>query len=318
MKFPFRHSFRGLQRGPAFPAFLACLGIGLSTPAWADTVKPIHFGPFFMNQITAAGGPMGYDYVLTNGFYHFQVGWIEPMSQEKTGLFMGTYFESNGNVNVSPYTSDVGTTFNLKPLRYLEMGLSYNRMMFHNSLVSFARPDGSKVDKKLYRPDQLTLFAKSPGGADIFSYQANLTIDLGRAQFYQYASRSLWDVDAEGKDYFFEYGDGLLMATRDRVNYFITQLTFDLRQLSVFSQVSFVGLAVRNQYWITDQTEIQKNLVSAGITGLRIGRNPRQHRRGLDFSIGYFTLHDQLPDNDFAKSLVLIADWQWNIQVLKI
>jgi hypothetical protein len=151
------------------------------------------------------------------------------MSQDRNGLFGGTYFETNGNLNVSPYTSDVGTTFNLKPLRYLELGLSYNRMMFHNSMVSFTRPGDSKVDKRLYRPDEIALFAKAPGGADIFTYHANFTLDMGPAQFYISGSRTLWDVDAKGKDYVFEYGDALLLATRDRVNNVMAQLAFDLR-----------------------------------------------------------------------------------------
>ena len=297
---------------------LALFSLSLPALSGADTVKPVQFGPFFLNQLTVVGSPAGYDYVLTNGFYHFQVGWIEPMSQDNSGLFASTYFETNGNLNVSPYTSDVGTTFNLKPLRYLEMGLSYNRLMFHNSMVSFARPDGSPVDKRLYRPDEIALFAKAPGGADIFTYQANLTFDIGLAQIYLSGARTLWDVDAQGKDFVFEYGDGLLLATRDRVNNVMAQLTFDLRPHSLLPAVSFVGLAVRDQYWITDQTGLEKNLVSAGITGFRLGRNPQQHRRGLDFSIGYWTMHDQIPAGDVAKSIVIIADWQWNIHVLKI
>lgn len=308
MPYPIRRTLPGLM--------LAALG--LAGPAGSDTVKPVQFGPFFLNQLTVVGSPVGYDYVLTNGVYHFQIGWIEPMSQSRTGLFGGTYFETNGNLNVSPYTSDVGTTFNLKPLRYLEMGLSYNRLMFHNSMVAFSRPGGEIVEKRLYRPDEIALFSKSAGGADIFTYQANFTLDVGRAQFYLSGARTLWDVDAKGKDFVFEYGDAMLLATRDRVNNVLAQMTLDLRPFSVFPKAGFVGLALRNQYWITDQTNIEKNLVSFGITGLRYGRNPQQHRRGLDFSVGYWTMHDQVPSGDHAKSIVLLADWQWNIHVLKI
>lgn len=297
-------------------SFAVAAGCFLKAPA--DTVKPLLFGPFFMNQISITGSPAGYDYILTNGFYHFQVGWIEPISQGSSGLFSETYFETDGNLNVSPFTSDVGTTFNVKPLRYLELGLSYNRMLFHNSMVSFASPNGVLPDKELYRPDQILTSDKDFGGADIFTYHANLTFDIGPAQFYLSGSRTLWDIDAEGKDYVYEYGDGLLLAIRDRVDNFMGQATFDLRPHSVFRAMSFVGFAVRDQYWSTDQSGLKKNLVSGGITGIRLGQNSRFQRRGLDLSLGYWTLHDQIPSGSFAKSWVIIADWQWNIHVLRI
>ncbi|MBW8889488.1 MAG: hypothetical protein JF616_17160 [Fibrobacteres bacterium] len=293
---------------------LAAAGI---RKAPADTVKPLLFGPFFMNQISITGSPAGYDYILTNGFYHFQVGWIEPIAQGNSGLFSETYFETDGNLNVSPFTSDVGTTFNLKPLRYLELGLSYNRMMFHNSMVSFASPNGLP-DKRLYRPDEILSRRQELGGADIFTYHANFTLDMGLAQFYLSGSRTLWDMDAKGKDYVYEYGDGLLLSIRDRVNYAMAQTTFDLRPHSVFHKMSFVGLALRDQYWATETSKLKKNLVSGGITGIRLGQNSRFQRRGLDLSLGYWTLHDQIPSGNFVKSWVIIADWQWNIHVLKI
>jgi hypothetical protein len=295
---------------------LAIAGAGFGK-ASADTVKPLMFGPFFMNQISITGSPAGYDYILTNGFYHFQVGWIEPISQGTSGLFSETYFETDGNLNVSPFTSDVGTTFNLKPLRYLEVGLSYNRMMFHNSMVSFASPDGLP-DKKLYRPDEILSRHQEVGGADIFTYHANFTLDLGPAQLYLSGSRTLWDMDAKGKDYVYEYGDGLLLSIRDRVNYGMAQMTFDLRPHSIFHTMSFVGLALRDQYWSTEKSDLKKNLISGGITGIRLGQNSRFQRRGLDLSLGYWTLHDQIPSGAFWKSWVAIADWQWNIHVLKI
>jgi hypothetical protein len=311
VQLPYRFPIR--KPGRWLPA-LACLPL----LAAADTVKPLAFGPFFMNQLSISGSPAGYDYVLTNGFYHFQVGWIEPIAQTHAGLFGETYFETNGNLNISPFTSDVGTTFNLKPLRYLEFGLSYNRMMFHNSMVSFARPTGGGVDKKLYLPDEVLSDNKEPGGADIFAYQANFTFDLGPTQFYFAGSRTLWDIDAKGKDYVYEYGDGLLLRTRDRVNNLTAQMTLDLRPFSLFQGVSFFGLVFRDQYWITAQTDLEKNLVSAGLTGFRLGRNPERLRRGLDLSVGYWTIHDQIPSGDFGKSIVILADWQWNIHVLKI
>ncbi len=296
---------------------LAIIAACIRKPS-ADTVKPLLFGPFFMNQISVTGSPAGYDYILTNGFYHFQVGWIEPISQGNNGLFGETYFETDGNLNVSPFTSDIGTTFNLKPLRYVEVGLSYNRMLFHNSMVSFTSPSGALPDKEIYRPDQILSRSKELGGADIFTYHANFTLDIGPAQIYLAGSRTLWDIDAKGKDFVYEYGDGLLLTIRDRVNSFMAQTTFDFRPHSVFRTLSFVGLALRDQYWSTDATNLEKNLVSGGITGIRLGQNSRFQRRGLDLSLGYWTLHDQIPSGDLTKSWVIIADWQWNVHALKI
>lgn len=305
---------------PRISRILVILAIAAASirKAPADTVKPLLFGPFFMNQISVTGSPVGYDYVLTNGFYHFQVGWIEPISQGNNGLFSETYFEIDGNLNVSPFTSDLGTTFNLKPLRYLEVGLSYNRMMFHNSMVSFGSADSALEHKNLYRPDEILSRHQELGGADIFTYHTNFTLDMGPAQIFLSGSRTLWDIDAKGKDFVYEYGDGLLLSIRDRVNYAMAQTTFDLRPHSIFHTMSFVGLALRDQYWSTETSELKKNLVSGGITGIRLGQNSRFQRRGLDLSLGYWTLHDQIPSGSFAKSWVIIADWQWNIHILKI
>ncbi|MDB6035954.1 MAG: hypothetical protein JWM16_6292 [Verrucomicrobiales bacterium] len=289
------------------------------TTARADTIKPLLFGPFFMNELSFTGSPAGYDYVLTNGFYHFQAGWIEPLAESRKGIFGETYFETDGNLNVSPFTSDLGTTFNLKPIRYLEFGLSYNRLIFHNSMVSFAKPgDVPPPDKELYSPAKILSSHKDVGGADIFTYQANLTFDIGRTQLYLFASRTLWDIDATGKDFIYEYGNELLIRTRDRVNNLSAQFSLDLRPWSLFHSVSFTGFDIRDDYWITAQTEIEKNLVSFGITGFRLGRNPEQQRRGLDLSVGYWTLHDQIPMGDVAKSFVILADWKWNIHFLKM
>ncbi|HKP94257.1 MAG TPA: hypothetical protein VJ385_00745 [Fibrobacteria bacterium] len=302
-------------------AALAALATALIAPAIpADTIKPLLFGPFFMNQVSVWGSPAGYDYVMTNGFYHFQVGWIEPLADGRKGLFGETYFETNGNLHVSPFTSDLGTTFNLKPIRYLEFGLSYNRLLYHNSLVSFARPgsDEKHPPRELYTPPEVLASGREVGGADVFTYQINFTLDMGRTQLYLFGSRQLWDVDAKGKDFVYEYGDDLLIRTRDRVNHANGVFSLDLRPWSLFRSVSFQGLEVRDRYWHSDHTELQKNLISFGITGFRLGRNPEHQRRGLDLSVGYWTYHDQIPEGDVAKSFMVIADWKWNIHFLKM
>ncbi len=295
----------------------------------ADSIKPTIFGPFFMNQITVTASPTGYKYVMPNGNYHFQVGWIEPLSENTKGIFGETYFETNGNFNVSPFTSDVGTTFNLKPFRYLEIGLSYNRLIFHNSMVTFSRPGSTSLPKELITPENILSESKEPGGADNFTYQANLTFDIGPTQTYLFASRSLWDINAKGKDFVFEYGDDLPIRTRDRVNYLMAQFSVDLKPGSLFKSMSFMGIDVRNQYWITAQSKleltpsdtknaVEKNLLSVGITGFRFGSNPERQRRGLDLFVGYWTKHYQIPEREIANSIQLTADWKWNIHFLKM
>ncbi len=296
-------------------AILACVA-ALPSGSRADSVKPLLFGPFFMNQVSITGSPAGYDYMLTNGFYHFEVGWIEPLAEGSKGLFRDTYFETDGNLNVSPFTSDLGTSFNLKPFRYLEFGLSYNRLMFHNSMFSFS--DSTLPAKHRYSPDAIISGSKELAGADIFTYQGNFTLDIERTQLYLYGSRALWDIDAKGKTYVYEYGDGLLIKPRDRVSYMLAQFSLDLRPWTVFKSMSFTGFVLRDQYLVTTQTDLERNQVSFGITGIRLGINPEHQRRGLDLSIGYWTLHDQIPAGEVAKSFVLTADWKWNIHFLKI
>jgi hypothetical protein len=285
----------------------------------ADSIKPLIFGPFFMNQVSITGSPVGYDYVLTNGFYHFQAGWIEPLSENSKGLFAQTYFETNGNVNISPFTSDIGTTFNVKPIRYLEVGLSYNRMLYHNSLLVFqGDSNGPAPAKSEYSPRKVLTYAKELGGADLFTYQANLTFDIGKTQLYLFVARRLWDIDAKGSAFAYEYGDEFLIATRDRINNAMAQFSLDLRPWSLFRTVSFLGFDLRDEYWLSDHTELEKNLVSFGINGFRFGRNPEHQRRGLDLRLGYWTMHDQIPSGEVAKSLLIMADWKWNIHFLKM
>jgi hypothetical protein len=99
-------------------------------------------------------------------------------------------------------------------------------------MVTF--PSGDKPSKELYRPDEILGKHSELGGADIFTYQANLTFNLGPVQLYLSDSLSLWDIDAKGKYYAYEYGDGLLVSTRDRVNTILGQISFDLRPHSLF------------------------------------------------------------------------------------
>jgi hypothetical protein len=286
--------------------------------ALADSVKPIQFGPYMVNSVTYVGNPASYRYILNNAYYRFQVGWIEPISEQAGGILKDAYFETEGDFNVSPFQSDAGTTFNLKPIRYLEFGLGYNRLMFHNSMVTYTAPKVHMIDLDEARPGDLMKLDREFGGADVFTFQTNVTVDLGPTQVHVLGSRAFWDIDVPGKDFVYEYGNDLVIKPRDRVNYLLVKWSLDLSRFSTNPRWFYTGLAIRNQYWITRQTDQEKNLISAGVTGLRLGRNPDSHRRGLDLSLGYWTMHPQARSDDWVRSLTALMEWKWNVQFLKL
>lgn len=271
-----------------------------------------------VHNITFNGNPAGYRYALTNAYYRLKIGWIEPILENNGGLLKDTYFETGGEANTSPFQSDIGTTFNLKPIRYLEFGLNYNRLIFHNSMVAYTAPDVDMIDLDRALPGNLMKLDREFGGADVFTFQANFTLNMGPTQLFVLGSRALWDIDVPGKDFVYEYSNDLVIKPRDRVNYLVTQLTLDLSRYSTNPSYTFTGLAIKNQYWNTTRTVLEKNLISAGVTGIRFGRNSERQSRGLDLSVGYWTLHPQLSGDDWAKNLSLILNWKLNVQFLKL
>jgi hypothetical protein len=303
------------MRWTRLPALLTTL---LPAAAFPDSVKPLEFGPYMGHHVTYLGSPLSYDYALNYGHYRFQLGWIEPISEQAGGLLKDTYIETDGDFNISPFQSDLGTTFNLKPIRYLELGLSYNRLMFHNTMAAFSAPGADMIDLKLARPSEVMKLDKEFGGADVFTFQANLTFDMGPTQLYILGARALWDIDAPGKDFVYEFQNDLVIKPRDRVNTVLAQFSLDLSSLSRNPAYSWTGLAIRNQYWFTDRSEQSKYLVSAGITGIRLGRNPVRQKRGMDVSLGYWLDHPQLDRSDFAQSLTFLFQWKWTLQFLKL
>lgn len=271
-----------------------------------------------VHNITFIGNPAGYRYALTNGYYRLKVGWIEPILENSTGLLKDTYFETGGEANTSPFQSDIGTTFNMKPIRYLEIGLNYNRLIFHNSMVAYAAPGVDMIDLGQARPGDLMKLDREFGGADVFTFHANFTLDMGPTRLFVLGSRALWDIDVRGKHFVYEYSNDFVIKPRDRVNYLLAQWTLDLRRFSSNPAYTFTGLAFRNEFWNTTRTELEKNLVSAGITGIRLGRNSERQSRGLDLSLGYWTEHPQLAGDDWVKNLSIILDWKLNVQFLKL
>ncbi len=274
----------------------------------ADSIKLFRFGPYLVNDINATYSPAGYDYSLTNATYHLQLGWVEPIIANPHSLFNETYIETNANINVSPYETSIGTTFNIKPLRYFEFGLTYNRLLFNNSLISFKAIGNDLPD---WRPRQLMDQETEVSGADVFTYQSNLIFDIHRLKLLFSAERALWDIDVTGKDFVYEYENDILLKSNDRINIFVAQMIVDIKP---FAQI---GLMLKNQYWYIDNTGLEKNLISFGITGFRHGINPTNQKRGLDLSVGYWTKHPHMPSS-FAKHLVILADWKWDIRFFQL
>jgi hypothetical protein len=286
--------------------------------ARADSVKPIQFGPYIQNSVSYVGNPASYRYVLNNALYRFQVGWIEPISERSGGIFKDAYFETDGDFNVTPFQSDIGTTFNLKPIRYLEFGLSYSRLMFHHSMVTFAAPGEKMIDLDRVRPGDLMKLDQEFGGADVFTFQSNVTVDMGPTQVHVLGSYALWDIDVPGQDFVYEYSNDMVIKPRDRVTSILARWNLDLSRFSRSPAWSYTGIALRNQYWRTSRTDQEKNLISAGITGLRLGRNPVRQRRGLDLSVGYWSMHPQLTGDDLSLRMTVLMEWKWNVQFLKL
>jgi hypothetical protein len=290
----------------------------LPAAALPDSVKPVEFGPYMTHHVTYQGNPATYRLALNNAYYRLKIGWIEPIAEHAGGVLKDTYIETDGDFNISPFQSDFGTTFNLKPIRYVELGLSYNRLMFHNSMVSFAAPGADMIDLDRARPGDLMELTQEFGGADVFTFQTNLTLDMGPVQLFVMGARSLWDIDVPGKDFVYEYGNDLVIRPRDRVNTVVSQLAVDLSRFSRSPAYSWTGLALRHHFWLTDRSEQTKNLISAGITGFRLGRNPARQRRGLDLCLGYWLDHPQLDSSDIPQSLTVLMRWTWTVQFLKL
>jgi hypothetical protein len=281
-------------------------------------VRPKRFGPFLQQGIELDGSPAGFRQTPTFGAYNFQAGWIEPIGVLPWGIFRGTYVETQGNATLSPYFSDVGTIFNLKPIRFVEIGLGYNRLLFHYSLAGFQGTQLPEPDRwrtlDILRSDSL-----EAAGADVFTFHSNFTVDLARLQLHAGGFRSLWDVDVrDARDIFFEYRSGLLVRKRDRINSLYGQALLNLEPHLGFLGFMARGVEVRDQYWWTSQTGLSQHLLSAGFSGWRWGRNSGRLYRGLDALLGFWISHPQLDNRPWQERLHVSLIWTWNVQILNL
>jgi hypothetical protein len=268
------------------------------------------------------GNPAGSDYVFPFAAYNLQAGWLEPIAILPWPLFKGSYLEAQGNATASPYQYDFGIAFNLKPFRFFEFGLSYNRLVFPYTLAGFNAPEDAETDwlpeNREWQPPQILGVDHEAAGTDIFTYQGNLTFDAGPLQMHGGGFYSLWDVDVQSSDIVLEYRTGMLIKPKDRIgSLFIQTMTVPDAE-SAFLGFTARGWAVRNQYWWTVQTNLTQNLVSTGFIGLRRGWNNGRLYRGLDGWVGYWTQHTQLEDREWWARVNLNLQWTWNIQILDL
>jgi hypothetical protein len=299
------------------------LTLGLvAISGWSLGYRPVRFGPYLQQSLAMEGGLTSRQYVLPNGNYRFQAGWVEPIGLRPWGWMRGTYLEVQGKVMLSPFESDVGTAFNLKPLRWVDIGLTYNRLLFNHSLVGFKRPDDQNEDwtppTSQWRLSSLVESDKSVAGADVFSFQGNFLLDLWRWSFRLGGSRSLWDVETRQKDFLFEYESGFLIQRRDRINSLTGQIFLDLQPYVTLSGLTLRGMQFQAETWFTDQTDLKKTLFSTGFEGIRWGRNDSRRYRGLDARIGYWSEHPQLESAQDWERLHFQLNWLWNSQLLNL
>ncbi len=296
---------------------LHLLGIlALAVPvAHADWVRPTRFGPFLQQGFSAEGSPVGYHFLPPSGSYTFQAGWMEPINILANDLFHGSYLETQGNATISPYQSDIGIVFNIKPIRFLDAGLGYNRLLFPYTLVGF----DSVPNLAQWRTTEIVDRRKRAAvGADVFTFHGNVTVDIGRVQLHAGGTHSLWDVDVQDEKFLLEYRSGLLIEKQDHVNSLYAQTLLNLEPYLSFWGFTARGFEARDQYTWTDHTELAENLVSVGFSGLRWGRNDNRKYHGLDGFVGVWIEHPQLQGKSLGNRLYLSLQWMWNIQILNL
>jgi hypothetical protein len=295
----------------------AALATATLSMAHDDGAQILRFGPFLQQGFTLEGSPAGYRYLPPSGSYNFQAGWMEPISILPKALFRGTYLETQGNATLSPYQADIGVVFNLRPIRFLEGGLGYNRLLFPNTLIGF-HGDSLPGLASWRTKEILGTGNREIAGADVFTFHVNATMNAGWFELRAGGFRSLWDVQVSDRDIFLEYHSGFLMKKRDRINSMYAQAMFNLEPYFQWEGFTARGLAIRDQYWWTTRTGLSQNLVSAGLTGFRRGHNDDRSYHGLDGLIGFWTDNPQLNGQDWWKHFYLSLQWTWNIQILHL
>lgn len=298
------------------------LGCAYAIPSHAATggesFPEIRFGPYIFNEVQMAASPSGNEKVLPNGGYRLQIGWIEPITLDGQSYASCTFLETDVHADITPYQTDLGTTFSLKPFRLFELGMTYNRLVFNKSLKGFNRDSVGKAPRlSAWSPGHV--LATQPGaavGADVFAFTGALHLENAWTSAYMSYTYFLWDVDLRDHEFLYEFENDLLIKRRDRVHAVKATLDAKMNQSDLFNPFTITGIFLRDRYWFASHTHLEKNLVEVGFAGLRLGRNSSSQKRGLDLSLGLFTRAPQLDGMAWWQRLYLSADWKWTIDFL--
>ena len=95
-------------------------------------------------------------------------------------------------------------------------------------MATFEAPGADMIPLDRVRPGDLMKLNREFGGADVFTFQTNITVDMGPMQFHALGSYALWDIDVPGKDFVYEYGNDLVIKPRDRVTSLVGRWSLDL------------------------------------------------------------------------------------------
>ena len=299
--------------------FFAFMAMELSASPRTEALRPERFGPYLQQSLDLSSSLSGFDDLVPFGSYSFQTGWVEPISPSTGGPFQGTTLEAQGNISVSPYQSDIGTVFNLRPIRFMEFGVGYNRLVYHYSLMGYSHSSVDSLTKDEWKASNIMNSQdRQTAGADVFTFQGKIMVNLGRLQVNAGGNRSLWDVDVQDKNILFEYHSGMLIKKRDRINSVYARAIINLDPYLGFFGFTAQGFEIRNHFWWTSQTAMQQNLSAIGLTGLRWGKNNSRSQRGLDILLGLWTEHTQLNGRNGWDRLSINLQWSWNAQVLDL
>jgi hypothetical protein len=191
-------------------------------------------------------------------------------------------------------------------------------LLFNGTLVSFDQENGAQPGIGRWRPK--SILENQPGeavGADVFTFTMAMHAKTGPLGMYATGSRSLWDVDMpNGDQYLFEHGSDFLIKRRDRIHNILGQVSLDLPGYRWMRPFTYQGVFLRNQYYATVQTKLDKNLLSLGLGGFRYGSNSVSQKRGLDVAVGYWTHHEQLKSEPVYRRMHISLDWKWTVDFL--
>jgi len=280
------------------------LSIFLPVMGQRTTEDRLEYGGFMRQNLEIMSTPLSYNSVPSNGFYHFQVGWIEPLYSAKTKTFKRTYIEPGIDIGVSPFSSSIGAFFHIKLFSWYEFKAGYKRQFYHSTLISYE----SKPSLDSWTSENLFSDISDKGefaGGDIFNYGNFLTVPLKIAKLKLSYGIELLNIDQRGKHYLFDYSTDFLIDPKDKIRTIGTQL--------ILFPESSMQLSFQNEYKWTNESEFEKNLFQISLLGLVLNK---KNYIDLDLHMGSWFLHPQIDEAPNLKSFTLGFNLKWGLVIL--